>query len=437
MKNLGRYFVTSFLISLSLLVDAQVEQLTPQQINDQKKAAFIARSLAKWKPFHENRIVKFVDTVDVSFSSNQYPVDRAAPGNDDECSATNLSTSGCVTGQTTVDATTDVTGGCASLTSLTVWYEFTLTGTNNFIDISFANETMGAEVELILMTGPCGSLSGVNIQCGDPASTTFNFSGLTAGTQYFLQVGNESGQQGGFDICAAEGETLPGIITGPEQDCDNAINICSSSYTEINSYTGSGSSQELSGSCLLGNETNSVWYVFTVQDISGGNDLEFEIQTAADYDFALYDITSICCAGIPSAAPVRCNFSGTLGNTGLTSGSATTLPALAEAGGGSNVMANLNDVAVGQTFALVVDNWSGDNNGYTIDFSNSQATLFDGTTPSLSLVDDCSDNTFTVTIDEDILCSSIGAGEFTLTNTATATDYTGNITGFLDLAVEP
>ena len=402
-----------------------------QKENDRKKAAFIARSLAKWQPFNENREVHFVNGADVEEvqNSNQNSGNRAAPGNDDECSATAMSVSGCTTGQTTTEATVDFNGGCASTTSLTVWYTFTLTGTNNYIDISFQNETMGAEVELILMSGACGSLSGVDIQCGDPATTTFNFSGLVAGTQYSLQIGNESGQEGTFDVCGAEGEILPGVITGPEQDCDNATNICTSTYTEINSYTGFGSTQELSSTCLLGNETNSVWYVFTVQDISGGDNLEFEIQTTKDYDFALFDITTIGCAGVPSATPVRCNFSGTLGNTGLTNGTATTLPALSEGGGGNSTMADMNDVTVGQTFALIIDNWSGDNNGYTIDFSNSTANLFDNTNPGLSLIDDCSSNTFTITIDENILCSSIGAGEFTLTNTATSTDYSANITG--------
>ncbi|MFL5753492.1 MAG: hypothetical protein ACJ76F_08800, partial [Bacteroidia bacterium] len=35
------------------------------------------------------------------------------------------------------------------------------------------------------------------------------------------------------------------MVTGPEQDCDNATAVCQQSYTQNNSYTGYGSSQEV------------------------------------------------------------------------------------------------------------------------------------------------------------------------------------------------
>ena len=53
-------------------------------------------------------------------------------------------------------------------------------------------------------------------------------------------------------------------VTGPEQDCDNAIPVCQQSYTQTTSYTGDGTIQEVNGTCLSTQETNSVWYVFTV-----------------------------------------------------------------------------------------------------------------------------------------------------------------------------
>lgn len=104
-------------------------------------------------------------------------------------------------------------------------------------------------------------------------------------------------------------------VTGPEQDCDNAIPVCQQSYTQNTSYTGSGTIQEVNGTCLSSQETNSVWYVFTVQN---SGTFTFMLNTANDYDFALYDITTIGCTGVPSATPVRCNYSATYGSTGLT-----------------------------------------------------------------------------------------------------------------------
>ena len=103
------------------------------------------------------------------------------------------------------------------------------------------------------------------------------------------------------------------FTTGPEQDCSGAIPVCQQTYTEANSYTGYGSVQEVYNTCLGGGENYSVWYVFTVQN---SGDFSFTIQTQNDYDFALYDITTIGCSGVPTATPVRCNYSANHGNTG-------------------------------------------------------------------------------------------------------------------------
>src|ERR1700740_56705 len=80
------------------------------------------------------------------------------------------------------------------------------------------------------------------------------------------------------------------MVTGPEQNCNNAIPVCQQTYAQNSSYTGHGTIQELSSTCLSSNETNSVWYTFTVQN---PGTFTFMLNTANDYDFALYDITTI------------------------------------------------------------------------------------------------------------------------------------------------
>jgi gliding motility-associated-like protein len=201
------------------------------------------------------------------------------------------------------------------------------------------------------------------------------------------------------------------MVTGPEQDCDNAIAVCTQSYNQTSSYTGHGTIQEVNGTCLSTKETNSVWYVFTVQN---SGTFTFMLNTANDYDFALYDITSIGCSGVPSATPVRCNFSATYGSTGLT------LPA---AGGNLSynasqapTMAGVN-VTAGQTFVLIVDNYSANSNGYTLTFGGS-AQIFDNTPPAItSLSYACAANSLDVYFSEPILCASLSTDgtNFTIT----------------------
>src|ERR1039457_510917 len=110
----------------------------------------------------------------------------------------------------------------------------------------------------------------------------------------------------------------------PEQDCFNAIYVCSNNYVQSNSYSGFGSIQEVTAanSCLQYGETNSVWYLFHV--INSGL-LTFQltpINPADDYDFVLYNMSHDSCAGIEAGTnhPVRCNYSSTPGATGLANG---------------------------------------------------------------------------------------------------------------------
>lgn len=214
------------------------------------------------------------------------------------------------------------------------------------------------------------------------------------------------------------------MITGPEQDCDNAIPVCQQSYTQTSSYTGNGTIQEVNGTCLSSQETNSVWYVFTVQN---SGTFTFMLNTANDYDFALYDITTIGCTGVPSATPVRCNFSATYGSTGLTlpaSGAAN----LSVGAGGAPTMAGLN-VNAGQTFALIIDNFSANTNGYDITFGGT-AQIFDNTPPTIASTSvPCNSNTIRINFSEPVACNSItsSGSEFLITGPLGAVPVTSAV----------
>ncbi len=188
----------------------------------------------------------------------------------------------------------------------------------------------------------------------------------------------------------------PRPLTNPASDCPGAIRICQGVYTFAQAVPDFGTTQELpggAGTCLLGGEHRSVWFIFTVQQ---GGTLGFIIDpgSSTDYDFALWDVTGLSnpCSAI-GTSPIRCNYSanssttsccgGYTGGPGIT-GLDHTNPQpgiISNPAGGAPVMPGLN-VTAGQTFLLVVDNYSNTNQGYTITFTGT-AQYFDNTPPHM------------------------------------------------------
>lgn len=198
-------------------------------------------------------------------------------------------------------------------------------------------------------------------------------------------------------------------------DCDGAINLCESFYFEEQAPLNTGDIGEYTGACNQSIEWNSVWYTFTVQ--SDGN-LSFVLtpnDLNDDYDWGLFDITVGGCAGINaqdgSSPEVSCNSWGTLTPPNGATGISTSLGGVSNSGGpgdqfGPPFNADL-PVQTGHTFALVVMNWSGSSNGYSIDFAESTATLFDAIPPALTeAVMDCSNASLTVSFSENVVIST-------------------------------
>jgi hypothetical protein len=198
----------------------------------------------------------------------------------------------------------------------------------------------------------------------------------------------------------------------PEQDCGGAITVCQGTYQQATSYMGAGSTTVPAAgtTCLGTGETNSVWYTFTVgQD---GN-FTFTLNTQNDYDFALYNITGTDCSQIPNLTPVRCNYSGTPGATGLNL--PTAAGNISVGGGGLPFMAGV-DVVAGETYALLINNYTGDNNGYTLTFGGS-AGVGDNVPPRITGINAaCVGNTITVNLSEPVLCSTVNNNNFTIQN---------------------
>jgi len=211
------------------------------------------------------------------------------------------------------------------------------------------------------------------------------------------------------------------------QDCLGAIPICAQTYTETTSPSGSGNySNEINGTsqggiCCMDNELNSIWYTFTVNTSGTFGFTLTPNNLNDDYDWALFDITNASCEDIFSdiSLQVSCNASGGTGCHGATG-----------ANGGSNFSnqgAGCNNtptqfvgfspdnalvpVDAGNTYVLVVSNWTGSTNGYTIDFGVSgNIGIIDNTNPTITNIDvpeECSGDPFIVTFSENIQCSTV------------------------------
>lgn len=198
-------------------------------------------------------------------------------------------------------------------------------------------------------------------------------------------------------------------------DCLGAIPICTNSYSPSTSAVGIGNYSEETGAPCGTFEQNSTWYTFTVETAGW---FTFTLNSSVDYDYALYDVTNNSCADIANntISSIRCNYSATTGNTGLNTSAVN-----ADEGASGSTYCSAIFCSAGQKFALLVDNYTGGATNYWLQFnpsgSGGTAGIYDNTGPALGSVTPppCGSNTLTFQFSEDIACSSVSAGDLTLT----------------------
>ncbi|NNC82549.1 MAG: T9SS type B sorting domain-containing protein [Flavobacteriales bacterium] len=202
--------------------------------------------------------------------------------------------------------------------------------------------------------------------------------------------------------------------TPTDQDCLGAIPICEDIYVQDNAYSGEGNYPSELGLGLGCNfqETNSVWYTFTIQEDGLFSFILTPVEESDDYDWALFNLTDASCADIATDASleVSCNSYGEFGNNGPTG--------ISSANGGtgnSNGPGNTNGppfnadlpVSAGEVYALVVMDWSGTPTGYTLDLTNTTASIYDDQGPQIASAEMHCDNTIDVIFNENVVCSSL------------------------------
>ncbi len=324
----------------------------------------------------------------------------AQPANDVCGSAQVTIPNGTCYAGTTVAANDNWVGtvGCQSGNNhAEVWYSFVATGSQ--LTYSISAGTMGNNIELVVVssTGPCAGLVIQGSACG-ASVLTGTMNGLQVGTTYYYTI-STSGTNGTFTTCMTTATPLP--VAG--QDCPTSSILCTNApFSQAASAAGFGV-QEISptNSCWGGGgERQSKWYKFT---IGCSGTLEFTITPnvlANDYDFALYNITAnpSTCGLTMASTPVACNWSGCSGATGI-SANPNAVPGVSlcggppgPCGGGTYARAfcnetagnmNVLNVTAGQCFALLIDNFTASNNGFSFTFGGT-ATI--GPNANFSLV---------------------------------------------------
>ncbi len=234
-----------------------------------------------------------------------------------------------------------------------------------------------------------------NGDCVNSTFSAFNATSLETSfatqpnTTYYITISTDNWNASCTDYDFSLSTNCPDPTTG---DCLGAVNICVDYYYEENAPDGSGTYVDdiAANSCGIGAVDNVGWYTFTTQTAGILNFTLSPLETD-DYDWALFNITDATCADLATdeSLLVSCNTYGEIGNNGDT-GISTALGGTGSANGPGNLNgppfnADVN-VVPGETYALLVSNWSGTTNGYELDFGASTATFIDDVNPEVESV---------------------------------------------------
>lgn len=162
----------------------------------------------------------------------------------------------------------------------------------------------------------------------------------------------------------------------PNSDCWGGATICNSQQINDTPNHNTGVKHDLTGDnrgCLAAEERQGTWYVFSP---SAGGTIEFTISPANpanDYDFAVWGpYASAACP--PSGPPYRCNYSGSTGDTGLSTAATND----SEGAGGSK-WSNEMVVTVGQVYVLYISNYSRSGLAFTLSWQLTGGSSLDCT----------------------------------------------------------
>lgn len=258
-----------------------------------------------------------------------------------------------------------------------VWFKFTASKFDVNISVSGkidANNTNTLIDPLVALYSFDAATGFITEQPGSQATSNNVISlykgALTVGQIYYVRVSAANDLTGTFKLCIDN--YFPPIQPG--QDCGTFSVLCTKeTFTQLN-VTGSGANNHESVGTCLGTESNSAWYMFKA---SAPGDFTFVITptvTTNDIDWIFYDLgVNGDCSKINAANAIRCaSGSGvTCSPTYYKTGLSMTETDLTEAAGcppGQNGLVKYVELQQDHVYALLIDNYSGGNNGFTLEF---------------------------------------------------------------------
>jgi len=279
--------------------------------------------------------------------------------------------------------------GCFGSVQSDVWFTFTPQATDVTITVRGATaQSPGGTLQdpqISLYFGTCGGV--INELVCDASGGNNNVAeaykgGLFVGSTYLIRVQGAGGQEGTFQICL--NNYNPPVT--PTSDCPTASVLCDKSPFVVQYVTGAGNnnSEIQDASCFFNGvpgiyESNSTWFVWTCSQsgtltmtltpLNGPDDLDFVIYRLpngignCNNKFVERCMASGQSQGINSAA--------CLGPTGMLVGD----PDISEDAGcseaGDNAWLRPLDMVQGETYALVVNNFSATGNGFSVEYGGS------------------------------------------------------------------
>lgn len=227
--------------------------------------------------------------------------------------------------------------------------------------------------------------------------TTLYKGGLTIGKEYYIRISGETNETGSFKLCL--NNYNPVLKSG--QDCSSASYLCSKESFTQTDITGAGqNNRESEGTCLDPRngpgsiEANTAWYKWTA---ANNGTLTFAITPTNndDIDWVLYDLgTADECNSIIAANAIRCASGSGLTCTPYYKATGLNLESVetTESSGcfpGQDGFVKYIDMQQGHVYALLINNFSNRNNGFTMDFGGTGEFLGPKSDFEFSQTDPC------------------------------------------------
>jgi gliding motility-associated-like protein len=285
-----------------------------------------------------------------------------------------------------------------------VWFTFTAIG--NTINISVTGDfDAGAQQvggtlrnpNIALYTGTCGNLTEVECVGDGIGINTLNTlaSPLNVGSVYYIRISAQDGNDGTFQLCLNNYNSVP----APSGDCEPGVVLCDKSPFSVEQVSGAGNNpNELTGIFCNGggavSEFATSWYKWTCDEAGSLAFTLTPLNPADDLDFYLFRLPN----GIDDCSDkilLRSMSSGEQGGspfpvwepcTGQTGMSLTDNDVNEDCGcqpGDNNFVAGI-DMIAGESYALVISNFSNSGSGFSIEFGGTGTFL--GPTADFSAV---------------------------------------------------